>query len=98
MLPFLELLKVGAKLVLSANDILEDFNLTETASSQKPLPPLSESEQLVLEALSHEPITATELIKKLSWDAGTVSATLTFLEMKGVVKNLGSQQYVKTKT
>jgi DNA processing protein len=92
-----QLISQGAVVVRSAEDIFRDFNIPETVQEIATPEALSETEQKVLEALSKVPITTTELIKHLSWEPGMVGATLTFLEMKGVVKHLGNQQYIRTK-
>ena len=90
------LIKMGAKLTTSANDILEDLNLETLPDQQKVQNAFGDSkeESAVLKLLSFEPIVINELIKNSGLDAAAVSSALTFLEMKGRVKNLGGQQYV----
>ena len=48
----------------------------------------------LLKILNYEPVIINELIKQSGLDASAVSSALTFLEMKGRVKNLGGQQYI----
>ena len=90
------LLKMGAKPLTTANDILEDLNL-KTLPEQRHNQTLfgdTKEETAILKLLSFEPVIINELIKQSGLDAGKVSSALTFLEMKGRVKNLGGQQYI----
>lgn len=90
------LLKMGAKCVTQGSDILDDLNIKPIEArlpKQKDFE-VTPEEQKLLEILSFEPIGVNELIKKAGLDAGAASAHLTFLEMKGKIRNLGGQQYV----
>jgi len=90
------LLKMGAKPITRAEDLLEDLNL-ETLPQQQNNQTLfgdSKEESAILKLLNHEPVIINELIKQSGLDAGAVTSALTFLEMKGRIKNLGGQQYV----
>jgi DNA processing protein len=90
------LLKMGAKPITTANDILEDLNL-KTLPDQKSVQNNfgdTKEETALLKLLSHEPVIINELIKQSGLDASSVTSALTFLEMKGRIKNLGGQQYV----
>jgi DNA processing protein len=49
---------------------------------------------LVLKLLSKQPKNINAIIKESGLEAGKVTSALTFLEMKGRVKNLGGQQYI----
>jgi len=48
----------------------------------------------LLKNLSREAIHIDELIKSCALDSSTINATLTMMEMKGKVRNLGGMQYV----
>ena len=90
------LIKMGAKLVTEANDILSDLNL-KTLPQEKTAQTIfgeTKEETALLKLLGHEPVIINELIKQSGLSASAVGSTLTFLEMKGKVKNLGGQQYV----
>ncbi len=90
------LIKMGARLITDANDILEDLNL-KTLPEQKQVQSQfgdSPAETKLLQILNHEPIHINQLIKQTEIEAGDVMSALTFLEMKGKVRNLGGQQYV----
>ena len=90
------LIKMGAKPLTSAADVLEDLNL-KSLSQQKSVQQNfgdSKEESAVLKLLGFEPVIINELIKQSGLEAGAVTSALTFLEMKGKVRNLGGQQYI----
>ncbi len=90
------LIKKGAILVTSAEDILEALDLKQVKQfvENKILAPKSESEKIIFALLSKEPKHINQIIKKSGLDTATVNSTLTIMEMKGMVKNLGGMQYV----
>ncbi len=90
------LIKMGAKLATSALDILEalDLNLVKDFVETKKIVPDSREEAEVLKFLSHEPIQIDELVRQTKLDTATINSTLTLMEMKGRVRNLGGMQYV----
>ena len=90
------LLKMGAKPMTSANDILEDLNLETLPEQQIAQNSFGDTkeESAVLKLLSFEPVIINELIKNSGLPASAITSALTFLEMKGRVKNLGGQQYI----
>lgn len=90
------LLKMGAKPVVSAADILEDLNLghlQEQIETQAIIGD-NEEENAVLKLLTREPQHFDLLAKSSGLPAATLAATLTIMEMKGKVRNLGANQYV----
>lgn len=90
------LIRMGAKLVTSAQDILDELNLnlaTEFAKSKKIVPD-SKEEESILKYVSKEPIHIDKLIAKTKLTASTLSSCLTLMEMKGKVRNLGGMMYV----
>jgi DNA processing protein len=87
---------MGAKLVTSAEDILEDLNLKslpEELQTQELFSP-NPTEQTILTCLSKTPTFINDIIKLSKLSPSEVASTLTFLEMKGKIRNLGGQQYV----
>lgn len=90
------LIKMGAKLVNCAQDILEELNLKNLASNiaLTQIVPESPEEELILKILSHEPLPVDKIVQDTKLDTALVNATLSLMEMKGKVKNLGGMQYV----
>lgn len=90
------LLKVGAHPVTSAEDILDALNLRDVAEYviNSAILPDSPIEAKLLEHLSREPLHVDQLIKRSALDSPTVNSTLTMMEMKGKVRNVGGMQYV----
>jgi len=90
------LLKMGAKPVTSAADILEELNLLslQTQIITQEIIGDNPEEEVVLKLLKREPTHIDLIVKTSGLPAGTVAATLTIMEMKGKVRNLGANQYV----
>jgi DNA processing protein len=90
------LIRMGARIVTKAEDILEDLNLPTAVSVQETqsLFGNTPAENLLLKNLTHEPKTLNQLIKDSALDSAQAISALTFLEMKGKIRNLGGQQYI----
>lgn len=95
------LIKAGAKIAASVQDILEEFPLPErvpapahSASLEKNIS-LSEGESAILKILSHEPIHVDKIIKATRLETPSVTSALTLLEMKGLARNIGGMHYIK---
>lgn len=89
------LIQEGAKLVSDYTDILEELNLTAVAQQleMKEIIPSSETESLLLKHLSAEPIHIDEVCRASGLPMPTVSSTLAMMELKGLVKQVGSMNY-----
>jgi len=88
------LIKMGAKAITKANDILEALNLELILSEEKEIIPANKEEEILLKYLCREPIQIDELIEKSGLAAPIVSSTLMMMEISGKVKNLGGGYYV----
>lgn len=95
------LIQQGAKLVMDASDILDDLQilLPETKPSReaasRPLPPLSEEERRVYDAIEASETSIDDIAMKSRLPSGAVSSILLQLELKRLVKQLPGKYFVK---
>ena len=96
------LVQDGAKLVTDAADVLEELNLSRL-EQQPVLPGFSpvvepEGEEAgLLEHIGVEPIHIDELRRQAGMPVANVSSTLSLLEIKGLVKQVGTMHYVRVR-
>ncbi len=91
------LIQQGAKLVMRIEDILEELNLrmvTEQAAAQAVLPDSAE-EAALLSQLSSQPLHVDDLGRLTGMPSYLVSSTLTLMELKGMVQQVGGMNYVR---
>ena len=90
------LIQEGAKLVGDYTDILEELNLMAVARQieMKEVLPSSDTDSLLLKQLRAEPTHIDEVCRLSSLPISTVSSTLAMMELKGLVKQVGTMNYV----
>jgi len=90
------LIQEGAKLVRNYIDILEELNLTIMAQQleMKELLPVDETEALLLRQLTREPTHIDDICRSTGLAAALVGSTLTMMELKGMVKQVGGVSFV----
>jgi DNA processing protein len=91
-----QLIQDGAKLVREYTDILEELNLM-TVSHQiemREVLPASGTESVLLKELSSEPTHIDEICRRSGLPVATVSGTLAMMELKGMVKQVGTMNYI----
>ncbi len=90
------LIQNGAKLVTQVNDILEELNLTMVAqhAEARAIIPGNEVEATLLKQLSSDPIHVDDLGQVTGLTASEIASTLTLMELKGLVRQVGGMNYV----
>ena len=94
------LIRDGAHPVTDIGDILDNLNIhivpTENKTHGHALDLMeSDIEKAIFTQLSYEPMHIDELIRSSEAAAELVSATLTIMEIKGIVRHVGTMQYVR---
>ena len=89
-----------AKLVLHAEDILQELNMPQ-GDKQLNLPstpePVDEEQAAVLRLLSHSPVHIDEIYRASGMSMPEVSSTLTMLELNDLVRQVGGMRYTLTR-
>lgn len=90
------LIRDGAKIVLSVQDVLEELNLTmvEQQAQARAVLPANETEASLLKMISDEPAHIDTLCRQTQLSVAEVSSTLALLELKGAVRQVGGMNYV----
>lgn len=92
-----ELIKNGAAPATSAADILKGLGLDspEIVPENRQIDVPTETEMIVLQLL-REPRHVDELVTMSTLDASVINATLSILELRGLVRHLGGMHYVRS--
>jgi len=93
------LIQQGAKLVTNYMDVMAELNLANIAQQieMKEFLPADNTESLILKYLNTEPVHIDEVSRSTGLTSSIVSSTLSILELKGYVKQLGNMNYVLAK-
>lgn len=89
------LIASGARPLLSPRDVLEALDLTRNVERReiRQILPADPTEARLLEALRAEPLHVDELRARVALPIEQVSAALTMMELKGLVRQVGSMSY-----
>ncbi|MBI2582662.1 DNA-protecting protein DprA, partial [Candidatus Azambacteria bacterium] len=91
------LIKLGAKPITRAAEILEDLRLQAMPVPPRLIELTDPTEKAVFEHLSaEEPVHVDDLAKAVNISPAALNATLAVLEVKGAVRNLGANHFVRT--
>ncbi len=90
------LIQEGAKLVRDYTDILEELNLMTVTRQieMKEILPASDTESMLLKHISAEPTHIDEVCSSSGLPVSIVSGALAMMELKGMVKQMGSMSFI----
>lgn len=90
-----KLIQDGAHPVTSVQDILNSLNLYMVPEhvETRVIVPENEEERTLLQQLSHEARHIDDIIRDTGLPTHTVTATLTVMELKGMIKQVGAMHY-----
>lgn len=93
------LIKNGAALICSGEEILEDLSISEPELKRKIEQQKKElftaAESRVLECMQDASVTLDAIVQETKLSSAEVSNAITTLELKGIVQNLGAQGFIK---
>ena len=95
----IDLIKMGARAVTSADEILEELGVNRVQNAEfrvKSETNLSHDEKKVLDILENESLHIDEICRKLGLPASSISGYLLKMEIAGIVTSLGSGNYCKS--
>ena len=92
-----KLIQEGAKLVLSPQDILIEFgiSMSENKIAEERNVKVDKQYKAVYEILTRVTINVNEICKRTGKNIIEVNTTLTMLELEGLVKQVGVNEFVK---
>jgi DNA processing protein len=92
-----KLINDGARLIASGIDILDDLGLSlehSKTSGNMPSNPFNEIETALLKCMQSSPATIDKLTELTNFNATQILGTLTELELRGAVSNLGAEGFL----
>jgi DNA processing protein len=92
-----QLIREGARLVDTEQDILEAFGMQRRRAETAMLEELTQAADVLLTALTYDPIPADELAQRLKLDPADTQASLLALELAGVVERLPGGAFQRLK-
>ncbi|MCD4704687.1 DNA-processing protein DprA [bacterium] len=87
-----ELIKQGAKLVNSLEDILEIYNISSNTKQSKIIFN-SKNQEIIYQILENQAIHIDKIVEYSRLNTNVVIATITEMELGGLIKNIGNQTY-----
>ena len=92
------LIRDGATPVTSVEDVLAELAPSRVARqlTVEDILPLDETERVLLNVLTAEPLHIDEIAREAALPMSIVSATLAMMELKGVVRQTGGMNYIRS--
>jgi DNA processing protein len=89
----------GARPLLKAEDVLEALDLTRNIERRevRKAVPADATEAALLEMLSQEPLHVDEIRSQIGLPIEKISAALTMMELKGMVRQVGGMNYISVR-
>jgi predicted Rossmann fold nucleotide-binding protein DprA/Smf involved in DNA uptake len=76
-------------MITKVSDILEEYNLSTSVSTTKTAPSFqNEQEQIIYNLLILEPLSIDDIAKKLQKTSSEISITLSFLEIRSILRKV----------
>lgn len=93
------LIQQGARPLIEIKDVLDTLNIEQVQEYRQARLDLPNDprEQQILEALGYEPVHIDDLGNSTGWGMDTLMATLTMMELKGLVRQVGGMNYILVK-
>ena len=93
-----KLIKDGAKLVETVDDIIDEFPYIEWKKKEKSVPySLTEKEEKVYSIIGDMPKYIDEIMRESKLSMGEFFSVVLSLELKGLIKEIGGKRYCKIK-
>jgi DNA processing protein len=90
------LIKMGAKPITEAKDVVESFDLRwNGGKDQLVISPVTDSEKQIYDLIGNSPLHVDIIVEQSKLKSDEVGSTLLFLEMKGLIRNIGAANYVR---
>ena len=87
------LIKSGAKMVTSVDDILEEFNLIglKSKKEENKRENMNPEEKMIFSIIEKEPVHIDKICEIAKMPAGRVMSIVSILEIQGIIKNIGGK-------
>lgn len=94
----LRMIREGARMVRSADDVLEDLRLLHTGAERvvQPALPMDEGDRRLLSILTSQPMHLDDIAALADVASSEAAGKLMMFELQGLVRNAGAQHYARS--
>lgn len=94
-----KLIKDGARAILNSQDVFDllDLNNIKNYIKTKTLTPETTEEEEILRHLNQDPVHIDNLVRLTGLEIKVINTSLSMMEIKGMVRNLGGMNYISVK-